>query len=79
MPLHHQTSRPLLENAVFSVWSMLRLYIAKPIRKSILVPGVEAGLNTFTIALQVVATKFLGDINAGTWPSSLGESRIRDG
>jgi hypothetical protein len=51
---------------------------------------VEAGSNTFTVALRVVggderkpsswgynqATLFLGDINTGTWPSRLEESRI---
>jgi hypothetical protein len=46
----------------------------------------EAGSNTSTVALWVVggdengtqATLFLGDINTGTWPSRLGESRIWD-
>jgi hypothetical protein len=49
---------------------------------------VEAGLNTSTVAVRVVkgeekepiawgynrATRFLGDINSVTWPSSLGDS-----
>jgi hypothetical protein len=51
---------------------------------------VEAGSNTSSIALRVVGGDengtqclgykwvilFLGDINTGTWPSRLGESRI---
>jgi hypothetical protein len=51
---------------------------------------VEAGSNTSTVALRVVggdekgtqclgynwAALFLGDINKGTWPSRLEESRI---
>jgi hypothetical protein len=50
---------------------------------------VEAGSNTSTVDLRVVGddemepsawgynrdTLFLGDINTGTWPSILGESR----
>jgi hypothetical protein len=51
MLLHHQTSMPLLENVVFSVQSVLRLYIARPIRKSTLVPSVEAGSNISTVVL----------------------------
>jgi hypothetical protein len=53
-------------------------------------PRVEANSNTSTVALRVVrgnekgtqcwgynwATVFLGDINTGTWPSWLEESRI---
>jgi hypothetical protein len=44
---------------------------------------VEAGSNTSTVTLRVVGndekvTLFLGDVNTGTWPSRLGESRIRD-
>jgi hypothetical protein len=53
---------------------------------------VEAGSNTSTVALRVVggdkkgthyleyngAMLFLGDINTGTWPSRLGDSRISD-
>jgi hypothetical protein len=56
------------------------------------VSRVEAGSNNSTLALRVVggndkgpsacgynrATLFLGDINTGTWPSRLGESRIWD-
>jgi ribosomal protein S5 len=41
---------------------------------------VEAGSNTSIIALQVVGdekgNRCLGDINTGTWPFKLGESRI---
>jgi hypothetical protein len=52
----------------------------------------EAGSNTSTVAPRIAggdekepsaweyngATLFLGYINTGTWPSSLGESRISD-
>jgi hypothetical protein len=43
--------------------------------------SVEAGLNTYTAALRVVGgdkkgTRYLGDMNTGTWPSRLWESRI---
>jgi hypothetical protein len=55
-------------------------------------PGVEAGSNTSIVALRVVGgdekepstwgynwvTLFLEDINKGTWPFRLGESRIWD-
>jgi hypothetical protein len=51
---------------------------------AVAVPREEAGLNISTVALRVIggknnwATLFLWDISAGTWPSRLGEARIKD-
>jgi hypothetical protein len=61
-------------------------------RSTVSHPRVKAGSNTSTVALRVVggdeketqclgvnwATLFLRDIDTGTWPSRLGESRICD-
>jgi hypothetical protein len=71
----------------FSTWSVPRCY-----KQDQLAPRVQAGSNTSTVALRVVgrdekgtqclgynwATLFLEDINMGTWPSTLEESRIWD-
>jgi hypothetical protein len=46
MLLHHHTSEPLLENAVFSVWSVLRFYTGRPI-------SMKDGSNISTVTLQV--------------------------
>jgi hypothetical protein len=52
MLLHHQKSKPLLKNKVFSVHSVLRLYIARAIKESMSVPCIETGSNTSTTALK---------------------------
>jgi hypothetical protein len=71
------------------MWSVPRCY-KQGTRLELSQSRVEAGSNTSIVALRVVgddekepsvwgynrATLFLGDINTGTWPSKLGESRI---
>jgi hypothetical protein len=65
---------------VFPVWYELYfIYYVEEIQS--LKSHVEAGSNISTVALRAIegdekGTQCLGDINTGTWPKRLGESRI---
>jgi hypothetical protein len=59
---------------------VLRDFVRETIQGSQL-NRVDAGSNTSTVALRIAGgdekgTLFLKNINTGTWPSRLGESRI---